>query len=127
MAKATKAPGVKSNLPPGFKQVKAVTLPALVLQLNEPRILQFDAAIRQSTITADPKKQREKPADIAPVTDLETGEQFTLLVPSIVKSELSEKYPKDTYVGKAFRIVKLEKRKGKRYHDMNINEVAIEK
>lgn len=123
-----------SIVPPSGYRVKAqVTLPVLVLKadkegnLPKPRNLLFNEKIHESTYRdPDPAKAKEKPADIAGVTDLESGEVVQFIVPAVVKSQLERSYPDETYVGKAFRIACLGKRPGKRYWDFSIFELEKE-
>lgn len=107
-----------------FSVKKHVTLPTLNPGVDQPYVLRFDEAIRQSTyVDPDPKKAKEKPADIASVTDMETGAIYQLLVPAVLKANLEEQYPDGAYVGLMFAVMKLPKRPGKRYFDWNIVEV----
>ena len=64
-----------------------------------------------------------EPAHLAPVINLETGEENLLIVAAVVKGNFDEHYPKNAYVGKAFELVKLGKREGKRYFDYSIKEI----
>lgn len=118
------------KLPEGFKVKRQVTVPTLSMKENKdgalppPRFLQFMEAMHESTyVDPDPKKVKEKPATIAGVTDIETGEIYQFLVPAVVESQLTRDYPDDGYVGKVFRIACLGKRPGKRYRDFSIFEV----
>lgn len=135
MAKAKKqasqptAPTKPQALPSGFKTVKQVICPALSLQVGEPRTLKILEAMRVSNIKnidTDPKKAKDKPATICPVTDVSTGEQYTLIVPSVMEGNLKETYPDDGYVGKIFFVCKKPKRPGKRYFDLELTEVEAE-
>lgn len=113
-----------------FRPVRSVILPALNLGVGQPRVLYIKDAMRVSTVKADPKKKgeeaREKPATVCTVADMQTGEEFTLLVPAVMEGNLREAYPQDGYVGKAFLCEKKPKRAGKRYFDFALIEVAIQ-
>lgn len=132
---------------PGFKVKRQITMPTLTMKEASPAmVLRFDDRMALSTyVDPDPKKQKEKPATIATVTDLATGTVWKFLVPSVVESNLRRdfdaevkitgegkdaKITKDdgahTYVGKAFQIQCLGKRPGKRYRDFSISEVEAE-
>lgn len=139
----------KVALPAGFKAKRQVTVPTLSLKedklgnLPAPRILRFDERMRISSyVDPDPKKAKEKPATIAIVTDMENGEVYQFLVPSVVEANLRRDYDaaveiegegknarivtddgEHLYVGKMFRIACLGKRPGKRYRDFGITEV----
>lgn len=122
-------PQGKISLPEGYKAKRLVTVPTLSLKEGKDgslptRILQFNEAMRVSTyVDPDPKKTKEKPATIAGVTDVESGEVYQLLVPSVVEANLTRDYPNDGYVGMIFRIQCLGKRAGKRYRDFSIMEI----
>lgn len=145
-----KAPEVSTanmTMPAGFKVKRQITVPTLVMKDASPaRLLKFMDKMRLSSyLDPDPKKKKEKPATVAGVTDMESGEVFQFLVPSVVESNLRRDYDaecdvkgegKETefvndngehlYVGKVFRIQCMGKRPGKRYRDFSIFEVEQE-
>lgn len=135
------------KLPEGFKAKRQITMPTLVMKDASPaRLLRFDSRMALSKyLDPDPKKQKEKPATVAAVTDMESGEVWQFLVPSVVESNLRRAYDAEvviegegknaaitkdegehTYVGKIFRIQCLGKRPGKRYRDFTLLEVETE-
>lgn len=116
------------TLPAGFKVKRQITVPTLTMKDgSNARMLSFNDAMRASNyIDPDPKKAKEKPATVAGVTDVESGELFQFLVPSVVESNLRRNYPDDGYVGRTFRIQCLGERAGKRYRDFSIFEVDKE-
>ena len=110
----------------GFKIKKLVTVPSLVMKIaGEQRILRFDDAIAVSTVR-DPKKPDEKPANVAHVTDMETGQIFVFLVPSVVQGNMEQHYVDGAYVGKIFLIKNLGKDPAKRYVNFGIAEVEAD-
>lgn len=114
-------------LPAGFKVKRNVIMPTLSLAVNVPLTLRIDDEIRVSTyIDPDPKKGKQKPADICSVTDMETGVTSILLVPSVMLSALERDYPNAEYVGCVFGVQKLPKRPGKRYFDIQLVELEID-
>lgn len=134
-------------LPAGFKVARQITVPTLVMKdASPPRILKFNDRMKLSSYTdPDPKKSKEKPATVAGVTDMESGEVFQFLVPSVVESNLRRDYDAEIkvqgegksakitedegehlYVGKVFRVQCLGKRPGKRYRDFSLFEVEQE-
>jgi len=138
---------VKAPTKAGFKTVRTITVPTLTMKDQSPaRILRFDERMALSTyVDPDPKKQKEKPATVATVTDMETGEVFKFLVPSVVEANLRRDYDAEVkiegegknarivtdkgehaYVGKLFQIQCMGKRPGKRYRDFSIAEVSAE-
>jgi hypothetical protein len=115
------------TLPNGIKQKRAVIVPTLNLKVGEPRVLLFVDEMRVSTyVDPDPKKAKEKPATVAMVGDVQTGEQFLLLVPSVLESSLKETYPDNGYKGLTFYVEKLPKRPSKRYFDFKCVEVEVD-
>lgn len=120
------------NAPAAFdltkiKVVKQVTVPTLSAKDGQTLYVKFEGAIflgKELKKTAkDGEPAKEKPADLASVVNLETGEQMHLIVAAVVKENLNETYPKEKYVGKSFAISKLGKRAGKRYFDYRVLEI----
>ena len=116
----------------GFKLKKLITVPSLVIKVpGQEFVLRFDSAITVSKVV-DPKKPTEKPADVANVTDMQTGAQYVFLLPSVVKGNLELEYDAATdtappgYVGKVFLIRNLGKTDGKRYSNFGIAELEAE-
>lgn len=120
--------GAVANLPAGMKIKRVITVPSLVMKTqNEGRFLRFDEKIHPSKVpgkVVDGKQ--EKPANVALVTDIATGEQLNFLVPAVVIANLNEEYPAGAYVGKIFAIQNVGKRENKRYTDFRIAECEKE-
>jgi hypothetical protein len=119
---ASPAPSV-AGLPEGFTAKRSVILPTLSLQVGQPRVLRFNDAMRQSTINDPDPKKKMKPATICGVTDVQSKENYNMIVPAVLESSLKEGYPGDTYVDKTFYVLKKPKRAGKRYFDFELTEV----
>jgi hypothetical protein len=116
--------------PKKVKVVKQVTVPTLSPKPDAPIYVKMLGAIFVGKEIKSAKKPEEggveqKPADLALVVNLETGEEMHLICSAVFKANLQDTYPKDTYVGKAFRVAKLGKRAGKRYFDYAIAEIEI--
>jgi hypothetical protein len=141
------APVVKTGVPQGFKVKRTITMPTLTMKEASPaRILRFDSRMELSTyVDPDPKKSKEKPATVSNVTDMQSGEIFKFLVPSVVEANLRRDYDAEVkisgegktakitedkgehnYVGLSFQIQCMGKRPGKRYRDFSISEVEAE-
>lgn len=120
------APAASAAMPSNFKPLRVITLPSLVLKMaGDARALKFLDAMRVSSVVDKPTAEGKKkePATICGVIDVATGEQFTFLVPAVVKANLIRDFPGDTYVGKVFWIECLGRRKeGQRYNDFKIVE-----
>lgn len=119
---------VPMNLPTGIKLTRRLTMPSLVLKVpGVARVLAIADPMRVSSVPGKKNAEgvQEKPATVCTVGDVETGEQFTLLVPAVLKSTLERDYPDDSYVGKSFYIRNEGKREGKRHIDFTIAEVDV--
>lgn len=124
-----------------FEVVKRVTLPQFKLdESGEPNFYRIETAIavakdlqqgrerkgKDSTPqTEADKKAAMAPPDVAEVVDLKTGEPGMLIFNAVLKSNLTEKYPGDTYVGKCFQIRKFKPVAGKRYFTFEILEIKL--
>lgn len=117
------------SLPAGFKVVKQITLPSLAIKkAGDSKILKIMDAMRISKVvdkSAEGKKR--EPATICTVTDMETGELFTFIVPAVVKKNLQETYEHDSYVDRIFQITNKGKRnEAQKYYDFQLLEVSAE-
>ena len=140
-------PQSQISAPKGFRVTRTITMPSLTMkEASGARILRFDSRMELSTyIDPDPKKAKEKPATVANVTDMESGEVFKFLCPSVVEANLRRDYDANikisgegkaakvseddgehTYVGRMFQIQCMGKRPNKRYRDFSIKEVEAE-
>lgn len=127
-----KAPGAAitappASLPEGFTVKRRITLPSLALkQVGQGRALKIMEEMRISKVK-DKSDQKREPATVCPVTDMATGEVFTFIVPAVVRENLRDNYPDDSYVGKTFWIVNKGKRsESQRYNDFEVSEVEPE-
>lgn len=108
---------------------KAVTLPFTLLQDKQSIRVKFDGAIHAGKVDPNKKGKDGKPMEpmqLAPITNLETGEQSMLICAAVVQSNMAEKFPGDAYVGKAFEITCTGKVPGKRYKGYTIYELVAE-
>ena len=112
------------------KIIKRVTMPTLKLMPNEPVYVKIlDAIFKarpQKLKEGEKEKDQKKPPMLFNVTNLETGEAMQLVAGAVVQSEITENYPKDSYVGKCFMIVKGKKKDlsgGRGYFTYEIAEI----
>lgn len=108
---------------------RAVTLPFTLLQDKQSIRCQFDGAIHAGKVDPNKKGKDGKPMDpmqLAPITNLDTGEQTILICAAVVQSNMAEKFPGDSYVGKAFEITCTGKVPGKRYKGYTIYELSTD-
>lgn len=112
--------------PKNIKVKKVVTVPVLTPVVDTPLYLKFTGPIyKGKELKGSEKNNKMEPADLAPVINLETGEENLLIVSAVVKGNFEEHYSKDAYVNKAFELIKLPKREGKRYFDFSIKEIEV--
>lgn len=69
-----------------------------------------------------PKGVQMEPAHICNVTNLETGELMQIITGSVLKGNLEDNYPDQSYVGKCF-ISTQSKIEGKRYKGYSLAEI----
>lgn len=116
---------------PGFVPVivKKITLP--LLKFADGRTLYFRAEskiftgkdIKQTAgKDSEGKPKKMEPAQLMNVVDLATGEDSQIIVGAVLKGNLEEHYPKNTYVGRCFQATQ-HKIEGKRYKNYTICEI----
>lgn len=115
-----------------FEVVRNVTLPFIVIPADgNPFYLKFNTAFEADKTTFSERVRRTRgeadqntaPMDIAEVVNLQSGEVGRLVAHQVLKSNLDEAYPNDTYIGKYFKIAK-NKSKG-RYFNFNVVEIKL--
>lgn len=120
----------KFQLPAGFVVRRKITLPTLVMkEIGKTHLIRFENPITLSTVDTgkvDADGKKEKPANVAHVIDLDSGEEMTLLVPALVQANLERDYEGEGYVGKSFMFTNNGKREGKRYVVYTIAEIGEE-
>lgn len=112
---------------PKFARKAAVTLPTISFKDGNSmhRFLQITGKIYEGKPVKKSGDKADKPADLCEVVDMETGEQALFIVPTVVKSNLEEKYAAGAYVGKGFEIICHGTKEGKRYKTYSIYEVEV--
>lgn len=106
----------------GLQPIKSVTLPTLPkMKPGDVVALLILGEMHDSNFI---EKGAEKAATICNVANMETGEEYTYVVPTVVEKNLREQYPEKAYVGKSFLIRRGEQKENKRYVLYTIREVA---
>ncbi len=115
-----------------FVKVKSVTRPILKIEKGgKPVYFRCDGPIVQAE---QMEKGREKldangvalpPPFIMPVTNLETGEENTIVLNKVLHSELEKNYPDQSYVSRCFAVEKYAPSGDKRYSTFMIAEVEL--
>jgi len=100
---------------------KALSLPVLSFKERDLAFVRFTSGITQSTIRKGDDDDR-KPAMVAEVVNLETGEQQTLICPAALVGTLED--AGDEYIGRCYEIhVTPEKLPGKEYKGVTVYEI----
>jgi hypothetical protein len=99
-----------------FEVVRHVTLPLFKMDEEDHKYYyRFESAIEQGKELEAVRKRKAAdgaqkevmpPPDLAEVTDLRTGQLGQIIVNAVLKSNLTEKYESDSYVGKCFQITR---------------------
>ena len=112
--------------PSRIKIKRQVVLPLLSMKNGDKAILKINKpfyvgkVIEGATI--------KKAADLAEVTNIETGQLMTMIVSKVLFSTITEDevYAKNGYVGKIFAIERVAPKEGKKYPTFGVVEVEIE-
>ena len=119
-----------------FEVVRHLTIPFLIIPDDgTPFYLRFDSEIAPDTSTFSERVRKskknedgspvsEKPMDLAKVTDLQSGQQYRLVLHDVLKNTMLEDYKDGSYVGKVFKILKT-RAKGKRYFSFDVTEIRL--
>ena len=114
---------------PKFRRKKILTLSTFKFEVDKPRYLlvldKMHIGRKRGKPRLRPDGTEEEPPTLTHVIDMETGEHGQIMVAEIIKTELTETYPNDGYVGLAFAITKQRRKEGKRYDPFNIEELDV--
>lgn len=114
-----------------FKRKRVVTVPTLKFVVDKPLYVKITEKLhegkqrtgRNGNVKLDSDGNPRKPPTLLGVIDLETGEPAQLIAATIIKTELAEGYPNDTYLGKCFEITKQKRKEGREYDPYQIIEI----
>jgi hypothetical protein len=116
---------IKKFDPANIKVVKNVTLPILKQEDGKTYYIKITGPIfTGKEIKGEGKEAKEKPADLANIINLETGEEMQIIMNTVLKSNLEEMYPENGYVDKMFATTR-SAIDGKRYKNYSIQEIEI--
>lgn len=101
------------------KVKKRVTLQLFKIEKKKPYYFRMESAMAIGKAVANSQME---PATVVQVTNLVTGEIGQIICPSVLKKELSDAYPDDSYVGKCFEL-SIHPVAGKRYSVPQITEI----
>jgi hypothetical protein len=114
-----------------FVKVKSVTRPVMKIEAKTV-YFKVDGPIHKAAPMEGAKAQKDASGNVLPppdlmfVTDLETGEEKTVVVNTVLGLELSKTYPEEKYVGKCFMVEKIAPAGNKRYATFQISEIALQ-
>lgn len=109
-----------------FTVKKHVTLPLFKWENNKPCYYRFDGPIEQGKpIKEKVGETKKEPAYLAPVTNLETGEQGEIILGTVLRGIMDEDYPDAAYVGKCFELVQ-KRITGKNYNSYGVTEIEVD-
>lgn len=126
---AKTAPVAPGSLAGGFDPsklavVRNVTLPLLKQTDDQPYYIAIVSGIVQGKAVAQKKGETVmEPAKIMRVVNLQTGQECEMIANSVMQSTFEENYPDQSYVGKAFVVIRHAKQAGKRYHTYTVTEI----
>lgn len=115
---------------PKFQIKKKLTLPTFKFIVDTPLYALFLGPIHRGTQRGQAKLnpqtgEPELPPMLAHIVNMETGEHGQIMIAEIIKTEISENFPNDGYVGHGFAITKQKRKEGKRYDPYNIDEIDV--
>lgn len=110
---------VSAIVPEGLKLGKRLILPLVLISGRDPKAIAV--RVESEIVASEAKTDKEKPMATAACTDLETGEQIRLIIPTVLESAL--KNVPGGYVGRQFFIAQGPKVPGKRYFHFELYEV----
>lgn len=82
----------------------------------------------QVLATIIPAVVNEKTGEIEKPEDLkmhDKPEEALMICATVLKSVLEENYPEKSYVGKGFKITKMEKKEGRSYNEYDLSELEL--
>jgi hypothetical protein len=93
---------------------------------GEEKVFTILGPIRAGRVVDNPRNGIAKAPDILNVRDAADGNEKEILVGQVLKSTLVENYPDDAYIGKTFACTQSTPPAGKRYKQMEVNEVELD-
>lgn len=130
-AETTAPAGPRKFVP---KVLKVITLPLIKLRPGSELFVQVVSPMFLADAIKNPKPLKEgetaqKPPMLVNVMDLETGEAAQIIPGQILQDIFTDKYPKETYVGKGFWIKVGEKKGGgggrSGYNTYTVSEIEV--
>jgi len=120
----TSASGLK------FAIKKRVKETVIKIELDTEYLFKIEGAIYKAKEATGTRKTAEdakqEPPHLMSVSLLdEEGARGVVVVPHVLRTELEDAYPDQSYVGKMFQVIK-HKIEGKRYNDFEINEIETD-
>lgn len=115
---------VNDNGTPSYVFFTSAIFKAKVNEVEQKKYVK-DLASWEASNKKEPAPQVPNPPELAHVIDMESGEVAQIIANAILKTEIEDNYPDDTYVGKGFEVKKFKPTGGKRYAMIQIAEVEV--
>lgn len=116
-----------------FTRKKSISLPILKFETGSTlfvKILEIktkpDIEKKTGKPKIDPQTGEIKNISVAKVIELESMEEYELVLGAVLVSQLEENYEKEAINGKSFEITKIDKKPGKGYYTFQIYELDSE-
>lgn len=109
---------------PQFTRVRSITAAVLKLKPGQPRFF----FIRSAAFTGKKIDDKKEAATLVYAADMVTGEEGLVLLTSVMKKEMLDAYPNETYVGRGFEMCitkAADPAAGVRYNHISLAEVGL--
>jgi hypothetical protein len=109
---------------PKFARLRSITAAVLKLKPGQPRFF----FVRSAAFTGKKIDDKKEAATLIYAADMETGEEGLVLLTSVMKKELFEAYPGESYVGRGFEMCitkAADPAAGVRYNHISLAEVSL--
>lgn len=121
-----------SDAPKQFKRKAVLAKPLLRFHDDVPLFVKIVAAFREGPNVDAKGKEVKEPPVMADVINLETGEECQITIaakylPAFrVKEVIERAFPKQSYIGKSFELMRKSKPDDQRYNDYVVAEIEAQ-
>jgi hypothetical protein len=107
-----------------YEVVRQVSRGVLKFKIHEPVYLRVESALRRAEEGFTTKRNENMaPGLCFEVFDFERKSPMLCFAPAVLAGELQKNYPNDTYVGRCFKIVEVERPAKVSYHLFDVKEI----
>ena len=107
----------------GFKVTRKITLPLLSTKDGGQYAVQLQGKFYVGKEITQKGEVAKKPAIMVDVIDLLTGQLMQMICPTVLKANIEEAFPDDSYVGKCIAFERFAKKEGKNYNTFSLAEI----